>query len=199
VGLWAWSQGTWPASAVAARRPDLISFIVLVANSGVGPAVQMQYGTAQQLRLHGYGDAELAELTRLRETLESAVRGHIDRRTAQAIIDQYADRPWFPIAHVPRDLSSYPGTWQDMDYDPEPVIAKVRCPTLLFYGETDEWTPADDSIAVWRRAAGTGDLTIHRLAGCTHLPTVGGAGTLESISSDYSSAILAWIVHQIGR
>jgi len=26
VGLWGWSQGTWPASAVAARRPDLIAF-----------------------------------------------------------------------------------------------------------------------------------------------------------------------------
>jgi alpha-beta hydrolase superfamily lysophospholipase len=84
-----------------------------------------------------------------------------------------------------------------MDYDPEPVIAQVRCPTLLFYGEADEWTPAEDSIAVWRRAVGTRDLTIHRLAGCTHLPTVGGAGELEFISSEYSSTMLAWVQKRI--
>lgn len=35
-----------------------------------------------------------------------------------------------------------------MDYDPRSVIARVRCPTLLFYGEFDEWTPAEGSIAV---------------------------------------------------
>jgi uncharacterized protein len=199
VGLWGWSQGTWPASAVAARRPDLIAFLVLVAPSGVSPAVQMRYGTAQQLLIHGYGDAELAELGRLRQALESAVRGHIDRGTAQAVIDRYADRPWFSHAYVPRDLLGYPGTWDDMDYDPEPVIAQVRCPTLLYYGESDEWTPAEDSIAVWRRAARTGDLSIHRLSGCTHLPTLGGADTLESISPDYTDTLLAWIDERIGH
>ncbi|TDB82054.1 S9 family peptidase [Micromonospora sp. KC721] len=199
VGLWGWSQGTWPASAVAARRPELVSFLVLVASSGVSPAVQMRYGTAQQLLLHGYGSAELADLTHLREALESVVRGHIDRETAQAVIDRYADRPWFPLVYVPRDLHSHPGTWDDMDYDPEPVIAQVRCPTLLFYGEADEWTPAEDSIAVWRRAAATSDLTIHRLAGCTHLPTVGGADALKAISSDYSSTMLAWVQERINR
>lgn len=199
VGLWGWSQGTWPASAVAARRPELISFLVLVANSGVSPAAQMRYGTAQQLRLHGYGAADLAELTVLRKALEDAVRGQIDRQAAQAIIDRYADRPWFPLVYVPRDLLAYPGTWDDMDHDPEPVIAKVRCPTLLFYGEHDEWTPAEDSIAVWRRAAGTGDLTVHRLAGCTHWPTTGGAESLESISDDYSRAMLAWVRERTTR
>ncbi|WP_232521619.1 alpha/beta fold hydrolase [Micromonospora phaseoli] len=86
VGLWGWSQGAWAASAVAARRPELIAFLVLVATSGVSPAAQMRYGTAQQLLLHGYG-------------------------------------------------------------------------------ESDEWTPAEESVAVWRRAAGTDDLTVRRLAG----------------------------------
>jgi pimeloyl-ACP methyl ester carboxylesterase len=199
VGLWGWSQGTWPATAVAARRPDLIAFLILVATSGVSPAIQMRYGTAQQLLLNGYGDADLAELADLRQALESAVRGHIDRQSAQAVVDRYADRPWFPLSYVPRDLRSHPGTWVDMDYDPEPFIARVRCPTLLFYGENDEWTPAEESIDVWRRAAGTRDLTIHRLAGCTHAPTLAGADTPQSISPDYTSALLTWVEERISR
>jgi pimeloyl-ACP methyl ester carboxylesterase len=198
LGLWGWSQGTWPASAVAARRPDLLAFLVLVATSGVSPAVQMRYGTAQQLLLHGYSDADLAELAELREGLEGAVRGHIDRATAQAVVDRYADRPWFPLAYVPRDLFAYHGTWEDMDYDPEPVIAQVSCPTLLFYGESDEWTPARESIDVWRRAAATDDLTVHRLAGCTHLPTLGGAEAPESVSADYTDTLLDWVGRRTG-
>ncbi|MFF5175781.1 alpha/beta hydrolase family protein [Micromonospora sp. NPDC000089] len=199
VGLWGWSQGGWPAALVAARQPELISFLVLVATSGVSPAVQMRYGTAQQLLRHGYGETELAELAGLRETLESAVRGHMDGEAAQAVVDRYADRPWFPLAHVPRDLLGHPGTWDDMDYDPAPVIAEVRCPTLLCYGETDEWTPADDSVAVWRHAAGTDDLTVHRLAGCTHLPSLGGVEALDSISPDYTTTMLAWIQRRLAR
>lgn len=124
---------------------------------------------------------DLAELAQLREALENAVRGHIDRTTAQAVVDRYTDRPWFPLACVPRDLLGYSRTWEDMDYNPDPVIAQVRCPTLLFYGESDEWTPAEDSIAVWRGAAATGDLTIRRLAACTHMPTRGGVAHLEVV------------------
>jgi pimeloyl-ACP methyl ester carboxylesterase len=199
VGLWAWSQGTWPASAFAARRPDLVAFLVLVATSGVSPGAQMRYATARQLVSHGYGDADLAELIRLRDALEGAVRGHVDRASAQAIVDRYAGRPWFPLAHVPRDLLGYPSTWDDMDHDPEPVIARVSCPTLLFYGETDEWTPAEESIAVWRRVAGTDDLTVHRLAGCTHTPTRGGAGTMESVSADYTTTLVDWVGERIRR
>lgn len=199
VGLWGWSQGTWPAALVAARRPELISFLVLVATSGVSPAVQMRYGTAQQLLRHGYGETELAELAHLRGTLESAVRGHADGEAAQAVVDRYADRPWFPLAHVPRDLVGHSGTWDDMDYDPAPVIAEVCCPTLLFYGETDEWTPVDDSVAVWRRAARTDDLTVHRLAGCTHLPTLGGAEAPDAISPDYQDTLLTWVRQRLAR
>ncbi|MGW0435569.1 alpha/beta hydrolase [Micromonospora sp. NPDC003197] len=199
VGLWGWSQGSWPASEVAARRPELVAFLVLVATSGVSPAAQMRYGTAQQLLQRGYGDTDLAELACLREALEGAVRGHIDRATAQAVIDRYVDRPWFPLSYVPRDLRGHPGTWEDMDYDPQPVIAQVNCPTLLFYGESDEWTPAEESIAVWRRVAGTNDLTVHRLTGCTHSPTHSGAGTLESVSPDYASTLLDWLGRRISQ
>lgn len=85
-----------------------------------------------------------------------------------------------------------------MDYDPQPVIAQVSCPTLLFYGESDEWTPAEDSIAVWRRVAATNDLTVHRLTRCTHMPTH-GAGTLESVSPDYTNTLLGWLAERLSR
>jgi uncharacterized protein len=141
--------------------------------------------------LPGYGEADRAKLATLPSALEDAVRGRTPRATAQQVVDRFADRrPWFPLAWVPRDLLNHPCAWDDLDYDPTPIIARVTCPALLFYGESDEWTPADDSIAVWQRAVGAADLTVHRLPGCTHLPTL--AGDTE-VSPDYTGTLLSWL------
>jgi uncharacterized protein len=195
VGLWAWSQGAWAAALAASRSPD-VAFLVLLAACGVSPAEQMRYGTAEQLRQDGYGDDDtLRELAELREALEDAVREPGRRTTAQAVIDRYADRAWFPLAYVPRTLAPSTG-WPDMDFDPAPVLAGVRCPVLLFYGEEDEWTPVEPSIAAWRSAAakaGNTDLTVIRLPGTGHAPTAGGVHDRAAISPAYTDALTEWL------
>lgn len=186
LGLWAWSQGAWAAALAAARLPE-IAFLVLLAACGVSPAVQMRYGTAEQLRRNGYGDEDaLRELAELRAALEDALRDRGRLDTAQAVVDRHAERPWFPLAHVPRTLDPA-ADWPDMDFDPAPVLASVRCPVLLFYGEEDEWTPIEPSIAAWERS-GNEKLTVVRLPGADHAPTVGGA-----ISPAYTRALTQWL------
>jgi pimeloyl-ACP methyl ester carboxylesterase len=69
----------------------------------------------------------------------------------------------------------------------------VRVPTLLFYGADDEWQPIDASIAAWRRA-GLDDLTIVRLAGTGHSPTLEGG----NISPEYERSLLAWLDDRVG-
>jgi uncharacterized protein len=191
LGLWAWSQGAWAAALAAARSPD-VAFLVLLAACGVSPAVQMRYGTAEQLRRNGFGDEQsLAELAELRAALEAALRdsGRLD--VSQAVVDRYADRPWFPLAHVDRTLDPA-AEWPDMDFDPAPILAEVRCPVLLFYGEEDEWTPIEPSIAAWQ-AAGNADLTVVQLAGTDHAPTFGGRHERAAISPEYTQALVDWL------
>ncbi|WP_231921375.1 alpha/beta hydrolase family protein [Micromonospora auratinigra] len=190
VGLWGFSQGSWAAAVTAARHP--VDFLLLVGSSGVSPAVQMRYGTAEQLRRHGYGDADLAELDRLRRLAEAYLRGQLPRAVAQAELDVAVTRPWFPLVYLPPELPE-PGSWADLDFDPEPVFARSRCPVLLCYGETDAWTPIDASVAAWRRARGDGDLTVARLAGCDHAPTLGEGDTAASISGQYERVLLEWL------
>ena len=191
VGLWGFSQGAWAAPLAASIAPDTVAFLALIASTGVSPARQMRYGTAEQLRRAGYGDEALAMLADLRAAYEDYLRGHAERARTQALIDRMAGQPWFSLTYVPRELPE-PGAWDDMDFDPEPIFAGVRCPTLLFYGEDDEWTPADESIGVWRRAA-TGDVTIKRLPGASHHPTLHGGRDMATISPLYTQTLLDWI------
>jgi hypothetical protein len=195
LGLWAWSQGTW-AAALAAARSSGVAFLILLAACGVSPAEQMRYGTAEQLRRHGYGDADaLRELSELRAALEDAVRDHSRSERSQAVIDRYADRRWFPLAYVPRTLEP-DADWPDMDFDPAPFLASVRCPVLLLYGEQDEWTPIEPSIAAWQRspaAAADGGLTVVRLVGADHAPTRRGIHEREAVTPAYTQALTEWI------
>ncbi|MCI4066933.1 alpha/beta hydrolase [Micromonospora sp. R77] len=198
VGLWGVSQGAWAAALTATRHE--IAFLVLVSGSGVSPAAQMRYGTAEQLRRHGFGAADVAELDRLRRTVERYLRGETGREPAQAAVDAAAARAWFPLAYLPRELPAQSGTWRDMDFDPVPVFALVNCPVLLFFGETDGWVPIEESVAAWRRAAGTTvEVTVSRLAGCDHLPTRHEGEDLASISPQYADTLLDWLDRRLPR
>lgn len=191
LGLWAWSQGAWAAAVAAARSPD-VAFLVLLAACGVSPAEQMRYGTAEQLRRHGQADDQaLQELTELRAALEDAVRDRTRLAASQGVIDRYADRTWFPLAYVPRTLDPA-ADWRDMDFDPAPVLARVHCPVLLFYGDEDAWTPIEPSIAAWEWAR-SANLTVVRLPGTDHAPTFGGVHERDAISPLYTQALVTWI------
>ncbi|MHB8575497.1 MAG: alpha/beta fold hydrolase [Dehalococcoidia bacterium] len=194
LGLWGFSQGAWAAAIAAAALPE-VAFLVLVGSAGMSPAAQMRYGTARQLRAAGYGDDALRELAELRAAWEAFQRGDLARGAAQSAIDRRASRPWFSLSWAPPILAE-PGAWQNMDFDPEPVFARVHCPVLLFYGEDDEWAPIDDSIAAWQRAAARAantDLTVIRLPGTMHRPTLHGGDTIASISPAYTAKFVSWL------
>jgi pimeloyl-ACP methyl ester carboxylesterase len=83
-----------------------------------------------------------------------------------------------------------------MDFDPVPILASVRCPVLLLYGEEDEWTPIEPSIAAWQQA-GNDKLTVVRLAGADHAPTLGGGQDRDAISPEYTQALTDWIEQRL--
>jgi pimeloyl-ACP methyl ester carboxylesterase len=75
------------------------------------------------------------------------------------------------------------GWIEEMDFEPEPVFARVRVPTLLVYGEADSWMPVDLSVEAWRRARGD-EVDVVRLPGVGHEP-IG--------SREYEEALLGWL------
>lgn len=198
VGIWGFSQGAWAAALTAATHPEQVACLVLVSGAGVSPAAQMRYGCAEQLRRRGYGATDLAELARLRASYEAYQRGELDQWDAQAVVDDCVARPWFDLVKVPRRIPDRPGGWPDVDYDPVPTFAAVSCPVLAFYGDRDEWVPVADSIAAWERAtAGRIDLSVHRLAGCDHHPTLDDRRDLAGISPDYTRTLVQWLRNRL--
>lgn len=162
----------------------------------------MRYGTAEQLRRRGFDDqVALGELAELRAALEDAIRDPCRIDEAQAVVNRYGDRPWFPLAYVPRTLDPS-AEWPDMDFDPAPILARVHCPMLLFYGEEDEWTPIEPSIDAFRRAAasaGNDGLSVVRLPGADHAPTFGGVHERTAVSPAYTQALTEWLDDRLAR
>lgn len=201
VGLWGFSQGAWAAPLAAVVDPGAVAFLVCVSACGVSPAEQMRIGAGKQLLKAGHAVGDVEELTQLRLEVEHYLRGKRDRATTQAMLDEAAARPWFAHAYLPPSLPD-PGAWADMDFDPEPILARVSCPVLAFYGETDEWMPIEESISAWRKAEGEGhpldDLTVMRLDGTDHLPTFGGQPDPEAISPLYTATLTGWINDRFG-
>jgi uncharacterized protein len=194
VGVWGWDQGAL-AATVAAARSKLVKFLILVGCPGVSPAEQMRFGTAQHLRRAGFGEEDQADLMELRLTFESAVRGTISRAAAQKIVNYYVSRPWFPIACVPKRIQPRL-IWPDMDFDPRSIFGQVVVPTLLFYGETDEWSPIHQSLGSWKvgqQASHNQDITIVRPRGTAHAPTIGSGLSVRAISPDYTYAMVDWL------
>ena len=191
IGLWAYSQGTWPATLAAAEQPDQIAFLALVSAQGMSPAEQMRFGTREQVRRGGYDERAQGEAVEAWSALESFLRGGRSREDAQAVIDTYADRPWFPSLTMPAELPQ-DASWHDIDFDPRPYIERVRCSVLLFYGTEDEWTPVEPSMRAWRdgTAPSGASLTVTELPGLGHAPVDPSDG---GVSPAYETALLDWL------
>ena len=194
LGLWGFSQGAWVAPLVASRSLNgaRVAFLILVAATGVSPVAQMRYGTAKQARAAGHADADIDALLALRSAFEEFARGARPRTEVQALIDRATGEAWFERAFVRRELPEGPGFWPDMDFDPVPLISAVHVPTLLFYGEDDEWQPTDESVAAWQRA-GTRALMVVRLPKTGHAPTTPGGTDVASVLPRYTDTLGTWL------
>ncbi len=192
VGLWGYSQGAW-IGPLAAAASDRVAFLVLIASTGVTPAQQMMYATAEQLRLAGYDETIVAKALALRREFDEWVHGDREREEELAA-DLWAgiDEPWFGLTFLPPSLLDDEGRrlWiEEMDFDPHPVFGQVRVPALLFYGASDSWTPVGPSVEAWRQARGD-DVEIVVIPDAEHDLTLPD-GTL---APEYERTLVDWLV-----
>jgi pimeloyl-ACP methyl ester carboxylesterase len=193
VGLWGISQGGWVAP-LAATRSDRVAFLVLLASTGVTPALQMRYAVAEQIRRAGYGPEAAMRAEGLRARAEAWIRGE-DAGDLESDLGEAAREPWWPLAFLPDALPPEAEAAAvrcelaaEMFFEPEPVFAAVRVPTLLFYGDDDSWTPVQPSIDAWRRARGD-EVDVVVLPGTGHEPVKAGG----ELSPEYELMLVDWV------
>jgi pimeloyl-ACP methyl ester carboxylesterase len=195
VGLWGFSQGGW-IGPLAAAASEEVAFLVLIASTGVTPSEQMMYAVACQLRLAGYGDDVVARALDLRRRFEDWVHAPEPDEELAAELRAGVDEPWWLHVWLPPTLLDEEGRrlWiEEMDFDPRPVFARVRVPTLLFYGGADSWTPVERSIEAWRAARGD-EVEIVVIPDAEHDLTLPDG----SLAPGYGSTLVDWLVRQRG-
>jgi len=195
VGLWGISQGGWIGPLAAAASDD-VAFLVLIASTGVTPAEQMMYAVERQLRLAGYGDEVVARALELRRRFEDWVHTRAPAPDERLAADLWAgiDEPWWGQVWLPPTLLDEEGLglWiEEMDFDPRPVFAQVRVPTLLFYGAADSWTPVEPSVDTWRAARGD-EVEIVVIPEAEHDLTLPDG----SLAPEYTSKLVEWLARQ---
>jgi pimeloyl-ACP methyl ester carboxylesterase len=198
MGLWGMSQGGWIAPLAASRSTD-ISLVIAVSAAGVSPAKQMNYSAEYALRENGFSDVAVAAMLELRQLIDDYYRGKAKRYRVEMAVHAAHQEEWFPLAYLRDSLPLDPSAtkwYQEMDFDPIPVMERLKMPVLLLFGERDPWIPISESISSWREYCPE-DLTIQRIISANHfmmpIHKVGLRGDTGYPVVAYACALTEWL------
>lgn len=142
IGVWGFSNGGWTAPIVAVTRP--IAFMIL-KSPPTGPIEQNSLFEQQQMMLRaGSNETDIAAATAAAKTVVDAILGRVPISSARNAYDRARRAKWYKdsfFAMVPEKemiAEPYLSWWRRyLSYDPAPVLAKVRTPTLALFGARD--------------------------------------------------------------
>jgi len=151
VGVFGFSQGAWAAALAAAD--EVTDYVAVLGCSGVSPAQQMRFYTAELLRRHGFSGHDRSRMCHLRAQFENYLRTTTptatDRDELAGALRDAAGEPWFDHAYLPAELPPEDATWSDMDFDPVQAFQNVHVPVLAVWGADEECVPRQPSRDAW--------------------------------------------------
>jgi uncharacterized protein len=202
IGLWGMSQGGWIAPLAAIKSTD-IAFVIAISASGVSPAEQMSYSAEFELQENGFSEEVIEQMLKLHRLVNEYYRGNTPRFEAQEKLNLYCNERWFSHTYLDDLLPEIPSVtkwYQEMDFDPIPMIQKVSVPVLLLYGETDPWVPIKQSIALWKEF-GSKRVTIHEIKDANHfmksIAQSGIRGDKGHPVDKYTEILIQWVKQEL--
>lgn len=199
VGILGHSEGAMIAPMVAAKAPEQVAFLVMLA----GPGVPMTQLLESQLRaiLQASGappqqiEAQAAAQRAFFDALLSGKEGEELREAVrQAIIQSVGGVPPQSDAakaalemQVDQQLAAWAGEAGQsfLRFDPTPYLKQVRCPVLALAGSLDRQVPAEENIKAIEQAlkeAGNDNVQVEILPGLNHLFQPARTGTPDEYS-----------------
>jgi uncharacterized protein len=162
IGLMSASQSGWIVALAAARSRD-VAFMISQSGSDVGVEEQELYRSEAWLRADGFSETDIRDAMKfIHERYECALPGQGWDALAEAEREA-SKKSWFAYVggHAGKDHPFWHFWGLIRDFDPVPVLEKVRCPVLAVLGAKDTFVPADKSARIWRQAlAKTGNKNV---------------------------------------
>lgn len=204
IGLWGLSEGAWVAP-IAADRIDGIAFLVLVSGGGVTPALQELYDDEMRLRARGFSSDQIAKAIGVLKLANTYIRSHSDNDwdRFQTALSSARREPWFddldpsPITR-PREDPAWNNP--DLDYNPVPLLERLRVPVLMVLGEKDELTPVRQTARLTStalRKARNPDYAVREIPGADHqlwVTRAAGESWLEQRpAAGWLEEMIAWV------
>jgi uncharacterized protein len=173
IGVFGGSQGGWIAPLAALRSSD-IKFVISICGPGVPPSEQELDRVGNQLAVRGFPKGDVEQALALMRQRDNFVRGTITWDDLQAAQVKTKDAKWMQFVPLPRNsVSSLVEELRHlpMDYNPTPILEKLRVPTLALFGELDLNVVPTKNSEIWNAAlqeAGNKDFTIRILKRARH-------------------------------
>lgn len=207
MGVWGASQGGWIAPLVASRSSD-VAFIISQSGSGVSPQEQELYRSEAWLQADGFPPAEIHKaMALIRSRYECARADQGWEQLAAAERAAESERWYTYTGGAAGKDDPFWGFWRLIyNYDPVPVLEKVKCPVLALWGGLDTFVPVEKSVAVWRKSlaqAGNEDVTLRVFPGGDHSLLDAKTGGLKEVPRlkgfvpDYFEIQKDWLLQRV--
>ena len=208
VGVWAISQGGWPASIIAAHDSSL-AFVILHAGSSLTPAVQGEDEMRTFALERGGTPGAVDTLVEYYRLFNDVKRG---RATQDSVEGTYAAMRAKGARFIwpPTNITSARQRWLTgiMDFDPAPYWSRARVPVLAFFGEFDAYVAPETNVPALRAAfarSGNRDTTIIVFKGANHrFETSSRRMTRDWVIGsrylpEYYEMMAKWLDRRLGR
>ncbi len=181
IGMIGHSEGGTVAQIVAANPSD-VAFIVSIAGPGINGCENIILQDLASAKTKGATDEEL-EL--IRQVVEQYYRiplaeknNNIARKKMQKIYDDMTDEQRHAYRYLKDGWTNQidnclsPGCRSAHEFDPRPILMKVKCPVLAINGALDVQVPPKENLAGIEealKAGGNTNFTVKELPRLNHL------------------------------
>lgn len=170
IGLYGDSQTAWITPLAATLSTD-VAYLILRVPSALPQPENILFEIENDLRRDNFSEGDITRAKALRRELSAAILTNTGWEEIKAEIEKSKNEKWFGYARVgwlssvatPPDDATLKGLQGSLDYDPVPVLERVKIPVLAMNGDLDENVPTKISVPILERAlrkAGNADLTI---------------------------------------
>jgi len=209
IGLIGHSEGGVIAPMVAARSPE-VAFIVLLAGTGV-TGEQILYEQNELIsKAEGIPAETIARSVDVQKKSFAILKENQDIKTIEKKLGPIMAEAYKAMSFeekkaapnedlwVKQQIQTLTGPWFRffLTYDPQPTLAKVKCPVLALGGSLDLQVPAEENLAAIGEALKSGGNTnymVQVLPGLNHLfqtAKTGGVSEYGKIEETFSPQVL---------